>query len=68
MAMLNATLGMASSFGVQVIAVGIETHEQAQSMLDLGLQKVQGFYFAHPLPMQAFNWNRSQPYPGQYLI
>jgi EAL domain-containing protein (putative c-di-GMP-specific phosphodiesterase class I) len=59
---------VASSFGVQVIAVGIETHEQAQSMLDLDLKKVQGFYFAHPLPMQAFNWNRSQPYSDQHLV
>lgn len=56
MSMLGATLGIAQSFALRVIPVGVETHAQMQTLQSMGLQYVQGFYFAKPLPLAEINW------------
>ena len=40
--------------GFAVVAEGIETKEQAQELADLGVDFLQGFYYARPMPEDAF--------------
>ncbi len=37
-----------------VIAEGIETEDMAETMWDIGVEFLQGFYFAKPMPLQDF--------------
>ena len=49
-AVVNAILYLAKSFGLDVVAEGIETEEQARVLRMLGCQYGQGFLFAKPMP------------------
>lgn len=40
--------------GKMVIVEGVETEEQAKSMIELGADYLQGFYYAKPMPMNEF--------------
>ena len=46
----RAILELGRSFGLQVIAEGIETERQRARLRDLGCTRGQGFLFARPLP------------------
>jgi len=48
--LVNTILTMARTFGLNGVAEGIETREQLQSLLALGCECVQGYYFAKPVP------------------
>ena len=41
---------MAAGLQIDVVAEGVETLEQAQSLMRLGCLHAQGFYYARPLP------------------
>ena len=47
-AIVGAIITMADALGMQVIAEGIETHAQAQTLQELGCTHGQGFLFGHP--------------------
>ncbi|MDP3700350.1 MAG: EAL domain-containing protein [Hylemonella sp.] len=47
--MIDATISMARTLGLQTVAEGIETAEQAALMADLGCGKGQGYLFSRPL-------------------
>ena len=49
-AVVNAILYLANSFGLDVVAEGIETEEQERVLRELGCQYGQGFLFARPMP------------------
>jgi len=46
------TLG--DQLGLDVIAEGIECRAQAELLLELGCREGQGFWYAHPLPVDGF--------------
>lgn len=48
----RAILLLAESLQVNVIAEGIETNEQLQSLKNLGCKKMQGFYFSQPVNVE----------------
>ena len=48
-ALAGAIVAMGRSLGIQTVAEGIETAEQAARMRVLGCTYGQGFYFAHPV-------------------
>ena len=51
---LRETIAMIKDLGMDVVAEGIESHEQAIEMIKLGCNFLQGFYYSEPLPMLEF--------------
>ncbi len=51
---LAYTISMINALRMTVLAEGIETHEQAESLTSLGCQFLQGYYFSKPLPKETF--------------
>lgn len=51
-AICAATIVMAHSLGLDVVAEGVETRQQYEYLQRLDCDKIQGFYFCKPLPPQ----------------
>ena len=51
MAIFEAVKHMASSLDYAVVAEGIETQQQAEILSGLGIEMLQGYYFAKPLEL-----------------
>ncbi len=47
---VSAIVGMADALGLDVVAEGAESEEQALLASELGCEFAQGFHFAHPMP------------------
>ncbi len=52
---LKSLLSMARYLGTLIIAEGVETEEEAMALLDMGVDMIQGYFFAKPLPPQKLN-------------
>ncbi|MET9288201.1 EAL domain-containing protein [Nocardia beijingensis] len=48
-AIVRAIIALATSFGLSVSAVGVETPEAARTLIDLGCYRARGFLFAPPV-------------------
>ncbi len=53
-AIASAIIALGGTMGLTVVAEGMERVEQANFLLSLGCQRMQGFLFARPLPADAF--------------
>lgn len=53
-AIVSTIIAMAHSFGLEVIAEGVETEEQRQLLLDEGCTHFQGYLFSKPVPAKQF--------------
>ena len=65
---VKSTIAMAHNIGLKVVAEGVED-EKAQSMLEAwGCDKLQGFFFSKPLPLDQFlKWMEKFEYqPGDF--
>ncbi|MBF2000064.1 MAG: EAL domain-containing protein [Synechococcales cyanobacterium M58_A2018_015] len=51
--LVRAIANLAHNLGIDVIAEGVETEEQALKLQALGCQRGQGYFFARPLDSQA---------------
>jgi diguanylate cyclase (GGDEF)-like protein len=51
----TAVLQLASGFGVETVAEGVETTNQVQSLLALGYDRAQGYHFARPVPAEGLD-------------
>jgi EAL domain-containing protein (putative c-di-GMP-specific phosphodiesterase class I) len=40
--------------GLPIVAEGVESKEQLDAMIDLGIAYIQGFYFSRPVPRDEF--------------
>ncbi len=59
LALVRGMLGLADSFGLKVVAEGVETEQQAAMLLQLGCDVVQGYGIARPMPAeQVLPWQR----------
>ncbi|HEV3477641.1 MAG TPA: EAL domain-containing protein, partial [Rubrobacteraceae bacterium] len=54
-AIVSATITLAHALGLEVIAEGVETDEEAAELLALGCDFVQGFYWCTPQPAGAMS-------------
>jgi EAL domain-containing protein (putative c-di-GMP-specific phosphodiesterase class I) len=63
-AIVNASIALAESLGLQVIAEGVENVEQLTALQELGCRYAQGFGLAKPMPLPEVLelWNRSKLY------
>jgi EAL domain-containing protein (putative c-di-GMP-specific phosphodiesterase class I) len=50
---VEAIVKMAAGLKIDVVAEGVETIEQAESLIDLGCVHAQGFYYARPMAADA---------------
>ena len=53
-ALVRMIIDLCHTLGLEVLAEGIETSEQAASLRDMGCGLGQGYYFARPLPSAEF--------------
>ena len=51
---VRAVIGMAHGMGLKVVAEGIETKEEIQTIGQEGIDYIQGYYYSQPLPMGEF--------------
>jgi diguanylate cyclase (GGDEF)-like protein/PAS domain S-box-containing protein len=51
-AVVQATCALGQSLGLEIIAEGVETEEQAMAVEALGCTQLQGYYFARPLSVE----------------
>jgi EAL domain-containing protein (putative c-di-GMP-specific phosphodiesterase class I) len=49
------TIHMAKAIGLDMIAEGVETREEADFLSKCGCDMAQGFYYAKPIPIEEFN-------------
>jgi diguanylate cyclase (GGDEF)-like protein/PAS domain S-box-containing protein len=54
LAILEGVVGLATAFRRKVLAEGVQTREQGQTLLRLGCELGQGFGIAHPMPAHEF--------------
>ncbi len=53
-AIVEAIIGLAESLGMQTIAEGVETDEQAVFLRAKGCNEGQGYFYSRPMPAEAF--------------
>lgn len=51
---MDAAMRMIHGMELDIVSEGIETKEQYDTMKDLGIRYIQGFYFSKPLPEEDF--------------
>ncbi|WP_189102924.1 sensor domain-containing protein [Deinococcus knuensis] len=61
-AIVEAVIGIGQALNLQVLAEGVETPQQVQTLLNLGCAAMQGYHFARPMPAaQAQAWLTDWP-------
>jgi len=51
---IKTIIDMARNLSVDTVAEGVETQEQKELLTSYGCNKMQGFLFSHPLPVEKF--------------
>ena len=51
---LNSIILLIKNLGMGVITEGVETREQVDSLLGMGCNMFQGYYFAKPMTIEMF--------------
>jgi len=71
-AVVVATISLAHSLGMRVVAEGVETADQAKAVIELGCDEIQGFFFSKPVSAaeflrwkEDFRWERFELQSGQ---
>lgn len=52
---ISHTISMSKDIGLELVAEGVETKEQAQFLYDSGCRVAQGFYYSKPVTVDEFN-------------
>ena len=68
-AVVEAIIAMAHGLGIRVIGEGIETNEQLEFVRIYGCDLAQGFFFSHPLSVEAFGaWSENWQHLGAHAL
>ena len=51
---VDEVITMARRLGITSLTEGVETREQYDSLMEMGCQLYQGYYFAKPMPIEEF--------------
>jgi len=51
---LTACIGLAKELGYKTVSEGVEIEEQVQTLAELGVDYIQGYYYSKPLPESEF--------------
>ncbi len=51
-AIFNSILALCKGLGLGIIAEGVETREQLETLRELGCQNVQGYFISRPVPAE----------------
>jgi diguanylate cyclase (GGDEF)-like protein/PAS domain S-box-containing protein len=63
---VQSTLGLAHSFGLQVVAEGVEDEKTLEALRKLNCEQAQGFYISRPVPADEFEiWYRQEGNPAE---
>lgn len=54
-ALIGKIIAFAGELGIEVLAEGVETREQLELLLELGIDYVQGYYICRPSPLPNFD-------------
>ena len=52
--LLKTTYYLANSLNMQIVAEGVETKSQLETLLTIGYSRFQGYYFHKPMPFDSF--------------
>ena len=52
---ISHTISMSKDIGIELIAEGVETREQAEFLKDCGCNSAQGFLYSRPVPVDMFD-------------
>ncbi len=67
-AVIRATLLVAEEYGLTVTAEGVETREQQLQLVQLGINRLQGYLFSRPLSSaDAARWLFSRAHPDTFM-
>jgi EAL domain-containing protein (putative c-di-GMP-specific phosphodiesterase class I) len=55
LAIIRAIIALGHTLGLQVVAEGVELAQVAEQLKALACDELQGYYFARPMPAEAFN-------------
>ena len=51
---VDAIINLAHKMGMKLVAEGVETEEQYETLKEMGCDFIQGYYFSKPLPLENF--------------
>ena len=54
LSIVSAIINLAHSLGMEVVAEGVETHDQLMLLKKMGCDRMQGYLFSKPLGSKAF--------------
>jgi EAL domain-containing protein (putative c-di-GMP-specific phosphodiesterase class I) len=64
LAIVESIIALAQALGKETIAEGVETKEEYQLLQARGCRLMQGYYFAKPMPVAAFEeWYKQNAMP-----